>query len=273
MNFAERFRGDAGGTVPQPSPDVAEKIVQTSKKVAAAAAPLAFVACQALGGVVPSDGGPETTTTTTIDPSNPDIHTSINLVEYNYSNQAPEAAYSVSVVGDSITHITAGDVHTTLDPVYRVRVSGRWGETIAGQQISINRYANESNIAVINLGTNDFWSYTEMPKAKADYINAVMGFAGSACVAFVSLTEVGTQEPTADGRIYRQADAASFNDFLELEANATDNVYIDWASHIAADPGVDGIHPTTPEAKADYAQTIKAGVDACAAKLDARAAQ
>jgi lysophospholipase L1-like esterase len=220
--------------------------------------------------------------------TNPD--SPLRFQEQDYSGGTSDAP-RLAGLGDSITKNSTAEpvlnadgrplVDTTGRTIYadpikdalgdsvRSRFSAVLGSTIADRQGDASYYAQDRpEIVYIHLGTNDAWSGGRVTRSQAvNELETMRGKFGQSCQIVTTISEQGTQTPTADGRIYDRAFAMEFNAHIRGLTN-DDVVVLDWGALTSAHPEYlhhgtnDGIHPSS-EGKFALATAIRNASDEC----------
>jgi len=229
----------------------------TKVGLTACAALVLAVSCQ-LDAISPV-GTPSTTTPLVVSP------VAITVAESGYVPTLVQPYQGagmtrVTIVGDSITALSADALHRQLDAWYLVSIDGRSGYTAEQQQPSLDEMiAMRPDVMVINLGTNDALKGT-VAEVAISTLSAARGRleAQGTTVVFVTLT-TDTDNPAANNI------AAAVNAWIRSQENV-----VDWdravATSIASGALLtsDSVHPTWPEGVSVLTSMIAAAVDQAA---------
>jgi hypothetical protein len=181
----------------------------------------------------------------------------------------PGPTDDVALVGDSITEQADETFHTTLQPPYRLRVSGRGGYRIEEMEpYAIELATGKPEQVVINLGTNDVLRNWPLEKSVAALNRMVNEFRGTRCLHLVTISEhiVIADDPSTKDR------AEALNAEIRRLAQSRAFDVIDWTALVGdyvaqGEPEGpitnDTIHPTELGRK-KLSDLYRQGLDRCA---------
>lgn len=144
----------------------------------------------------------------------------------------PNEGDSVAVLGDSITTFDESDMTDRLGDTYELVISGNFGKTAAEVMPEAEFLAARSyDQVIINLGTNDVFTGTEVTSSMDTLSTMVSMFADARCVHLVNINEnmveMKSGTPMTEG-------ARAFNEALDGLAAADERIsIIDWAGETA----------------------------------------
>jgi lysophospholipase L1-like esterase len=174
----------------------------------------------------------------------------------NSSAEDDRTRLSVAVLGDSITQLSANDIHSTLDSTYNVEIDATPGITVAGQWSEAAAFAKaQPDIAVVNLGTNDLLARRTADAVIRDLEALLAEFDPSTCVVVVTISTTETRES------FRR-EAVAVNRWLRDRPHVAD-----WDGAVARSPfprglTYDSVHPTE-DGRAVLAEVLLDGVSTC----------
>jgi hypothetical protein len=163
----------------------------------------------------------------------------------------------VAVIGDSITVISAEDIHAALHPEYASSITAAIGIKTDAQLVTAQRYvATDPSVVVINLGTNDVSAH-DSPESFRHEMDAIVGLFPDRCVVVTTLT---TQPPVSKEFAAR---AAAYNEYLRTFPHVADwDAVLAQAVRNGEQLTSDGVHPND-EGQRRYAALLAAAVRLC----------